>query len=99
MNKYQLKQKSCPSCGKRDLTEFTRYENVCACANCGFKLFGCFTDEEMAQNNLLDEIKETIGMIERDLDPFARGDAMNYTGYLSENAADLKDLVSKLVRG
>ena len=99
MNKYQLKKKSCPSCGKREMTEFTRYENVCTCADCGFKLFDCFTADEMKQNNLIDEIQETIGMIERDLGPYERGDSMNYSGYMMENALDLKNAVFNLLKG
>lgn len=79
------------------MTEFIRYENVCACADCGFKLFDCFTAEEMKQNNLIDSIHETLWAIEKDLGPYARGDSMNYTGYLAENAAELKQLVSKLL--
>jgi hypothetical protein len=99
MDKYALKQKSCPSCGERELTEFTRYENVVTCADCGFKLFDCFTAEEMKQNNLIDEIHETIAVIERDLGPYQRGDSMNYSGYMMENALDLKNLVFKLLKG
>jgi len=97
MDKYALTQTRCPSCDKREMTEFSRYENVCTCADCGFKLFDCFTAEEMKQNNLIDSIYETLWAIEKDLDPYARGDSMNYTGYLAENAAELKQLVSKLL--
>ena len=99
MDKYALTQTRCPSCDKREMTEFTRYENVCTCADCGFKLFDCFTAEEMKQNNLIDEIHETIAMIERDLGPYQRGDSMNYSGYMMENALDLKNLVFKLLKG
>jgi Zn ribbon nucleic-acid-binding protein len=99
MDKYALKQTRCPSCDKKEMTEFTRYENVCICADCGFHLFNCFTDEEMKQNNAIDEIKELLGMIEKDLDPFERGDSMNYSGYMMENALDLKNAVFNLLKG
>jgi predicted nucleic acid-binding Zn-ribbon protein len=93
MDKYALKQTRCPSCDKKEMTEFTRYENVVTCADCGFKLFDCFTTEEMRQNNLIDAIHETLWAIEKDLDPYVRGDSMNYTGYLAENAAWLGPLL------
>jgi hypothetical protein len=99
MNKHDLKRTACPECGKHDMTVFIPYVNACTCAECGFELVGCFTDEEMQQNNLIDEIKETIYMIEKDLDPYDRGDSMNYSGYMMENALDLKNLVFKLLKG
>ena len=43
------------------------------------------------------EIKELLAAIEYDLDPFLRGDSMNYTGYLSENADDLNTLIQGLL--
>jgi hypothetical protein len=42
------------------------------------------------------EIRELLSAIERDLSPFLRVDAMNYTGYLSENSRDLNALICKL---
>jgi len=39
------------------------------------------------------EIRELLDAIERDLEPFLRGDSMNYTGYLAENADDLNTLI------
>jgi len=53
----------------------------------------------MAQEQTLQEVKELIWAIERDLEPFSRGDSMNYSGYMMENALDLKDLVFKLLKG
>jgi hypothetical protein len=43
------------------------------------------------------EIRELLAAIDCDLDPFLRGDFMNYTGYLAENAADLNALILKLL--
>jgi len=43
------------------------------------------------------EIKEILAAIEYDLDPFLRGDSMNYTGYLAENADDLSTLIQGLL--
>jgi hypothetical protein len=49
------------------------------------------------QAKLVNEIRELLSAIERDLNPFLRGDSMRYTGYLVENAADLNALILKLV--
>jgi hypothetical protein len=46
---------------------------------------------------LISEIKEVLAAIENDLEPFARGDSMRYTGYLAENAADLQFLIAALL--
>jgi hypothetical protein len=51
----------------------------------------------MKQEKLIQEIKEILSAIDRDLDPFSRGDSMRYTGYLSENAADLQTLIAALL--
>jgi hypothetical protein len=51
----------------------------------------------MTQEKLINEIREILGAIETDLDSFARGDSMRYTGYLSENAADLQFLIAALL--
>jgi hypothetical protein len=53
----------------------------------------------MAQEKTLKEVKELIWAIERDLEPFSRGDSMNYSGYMMENAIDLKHLIFKLLKG
>jgi len=53
----------------------------------------------MTQDKRLQEVKELIWAIERDLDPFARGDSMNYSGYMMENALDLKNAVFNLLKG
>jgi len=53
----------------------------------------------MAQEQTLKEVKELIWAIERDLEPFSRGDSMNYSGYMMENAIDLKHLIFKLLKG
>ena len=47
--------------------------------------------------DIVSEIRELLSAIERDLDPFLRGDCGRYTGYLAENAADLNALILKLV--
>ena len=47
--------------------------------------------------DIVTEIKEILTAIENDLDPFLRGDSMSYTGYLIENANDLKFLLKKLI--
>ena len=49
------------------------------------------------KQDTVEEIRELLSAIERDLDPFLRGDAMNYTGYLAENADDLNTLVQGLL--
>jgi hypothetical protein len=46
---------------------------------------------------LAQAIKETLWLIEKDLDPFIRGDVMSYSGYLEENTGDLCLLVAKLI--
>jgi hypothetical protein len=50
-----------------------------------------------AKEDVVEEIRELLYAIERDLDPFLRGDAMNYTGYLAENADDLNTLILGLL--
>ena len=50
-----------------------------------------------AKEDIVEEIRELLHAIERDLDPFLRGDAMNYTGYLAENADDLNTLILGLL--
>jgi hypothetical protein len=47
--------------------------------------------------DIVAEIKVILSAIEYDLDPFLRGDFMNYTGYLAENADDLKTLIRGLL--
>ena len=49
------------------------------------------------KNELVKEIREILSAIDRDLDPFLRGDLGRYTGYLQENAADLYALIQKLL--
>jgi hypothetical protein len=51
----------------------------------------------MTQEQTISEIRELLHAIENDLDPFSKGDSMRYTGYLSENAADLQFLISALL--
>ena len=53
----------------------------------------------MTQDKRLQEVKELILAIERDLEPYARGDSMNYSGYMMENALDLKNAVFNLLKG
>ena len=53
----------------------------------------------MNQEKLIKEIKEVLYAIEADLDPFAKGDSMNYTGYLAENTLDLQVLIASLLKG
>jgi hypothetical protein len=43
------------------------------------------------------EIRQLLAAIDRDLDPFLRGDLGRYTGYLAENAVDLYALIQKLL--
>jgi hypothetical protein len=43
------------------------------------------------------EIREILAAIEYDLEPFLRGDSMNYTGYLAENTVELYALIQKLL--
>ena len=50
-----------------------------------------------AKADIVAEIKELLGAIDRDLEPFLRGDAAIYTGYLSENADDLNTLIQGLL--
>jgi hypothetical protein len=47
--------------------------------------------------DIVTEIREVLAAIENDLDPFLRGDSMSYTGYLVENANDLKFLFKQLL--
>jgi hypothetical protein len=47
--------------------------------------------------NMVSEIREILSAIDRDLDPFLRGDCGRYTGYLAENATDLNTLILKLL--
>lgn len=49
------------------------------------------------KEKLAQAIKETLWLIEKDLDPYIRGDAMNYSGYLEENTGDLCVLMAKLI--
>jgi len=51
------------------------------------------------QAKLVSEIRELLSAIERDLDPFLRGDSMRYSGYLEENSIDLNILILKLMEG
>lgn len=53
----------------------------------------------MTPEKRLLEVKELIWAIERDLEPFSRGDSMNYSGYMMENALDLKTAVFNLFKG
>ena len=50
------------------------------------------------KNELVKEIREILSAIDRDLDPFLRGDLGRYSGYLAENAADLNALILKLLK-
>ena len=49
------------------------------------------------KNELVKEIREILSAIDRDLDPFLRGDIGHYTGYLQENTVDLYALIQKLL--
>ena len=49
------------------------------------------------KEDTVEEIRELLYAIERDLDPFLRGDALHYTGYLAENADDLNTLILGLL--
>jgi hypothetical protein len=51
------------------------------------------------QEQIISEIREVLNAIEKDLGPYDRGDSMNYSGYLMENAIDLKHLIFKLLKG
>jgi hypothetical protein len=51
----------------------------------------------MTKDQKISEIREILSAIENDLEPFSRGDSMRYTGYLSENAADLQTLIAALL--
>jgi hypothetical protein len=50
-----------------------------------------------AKADIVAEIREVLAAIERDLDPFLRGDVMNYTGYLAENTVELYALIQSLL--
>jgi hypothetical protein len=50
-----------------------------------------------AKKEIVKEIRELLSAIDRDLDPFLRGDVGRYTGYLEENAEDLNTLILKLL--
>jgi hypothetical protein len=52
----------------------------------------------MKHEKLLKEIKQVLSAIEADLDPYVRGDSMNYTGYLAENTLDLQVLIAHLLK-
>ena len=47
--------------------------------------------------DIVKEIRELLSAIDRDLDPFLRGDLGRYTGYLQENTVDLYALIQKLL--
>jgi hypothetical protein len=49
------------------------------------------------REDVVTEIREILAAIEHDLEPFLRGDNMNYTGYLAENADDLNTLIQGLL--
>jgi hypothetical protein len=49
------------------------------------------------KNELVKEIREILSAIDRDLDPYLRGDIGRYTGYLQENTVDLYALIQKLL--
>ena len=49
------------------------------------------------KKEIVKEIREILGAIDRDLDPFLRGDIGRYTGYLAENADDLNTLIQGLL--
>ena len=49
------------------------------------------------KNELVKEIREILSAIDRDLDPYLRGDIGRYTGYLQENTVDLYALSQKLL--
>ena len=53
----------------------------------------------MTQEKRLQEVKELLWAIERDLSPYERGDSMNYSGYMMKNALDLKNAVFNLLKG
>lgn len=50
------------------------------------------TDEDIAQ-----EIRETVWMIEKDIEPILKNDIMNYSGYIYENIKDLEKLLKRFV--
>ena len=52
----------------------------------------------MNKEKLLKEIREVLGAIEADLDPFARGDIGRYTSYLAQNTLDLQVLIAELLK-
>ena len=49
------------------------------------------------REGVVTEIREILTAIEYDLEPLLRGDSMNYTGYLAENADDLNTLIQGLL--
>ena len=51
----------------------------------------------MVKIKIVSEIRELLAAIDRDLDPFLRGDLGRYTGYLQENTVDLYALIQKLL--
>jgi hypothetical protein len=52
----------------------------------------------MNKEKLVKEIREVLGAIEADLDPFVRGDIGRYTSYLAQNTLDLQMLISVLLK-
>jgi hypothetical protein len=52
----------------------------------------------MNKEKLIKEIREVLGAIEADLDPFVRGDIGRYTSYLAQNTLDLQVLISVLLK-
>jgi hypothetical protein len=52
----------------------------------------------MNKEKLIKEIREVLGAIEADLDPFVRGDIGRYTSYLAQNTLDLQMLISVLLK-
>jgi len=58
---------------------------------------GGFNMQIRAKADIVAKIKELLAAIDRDLDPFLRGDLGRYTGYLAENTVDLYALIQKLL--
>lgn len=52
----------------------------------------------MNKEKLVKEIREVLGAIEADLDPFVRGDIGRYTSYLAQNTLDLQVLIAELLK-
>jgi hypothetical protein len=52
----------------------------------------------MNKEKLIKEIREVLGAIEADLDPFVRGDLGRYTSYLAQNTLDLQVLIAELLK-